>query len=168
MGFNISRHMRTELVKLEMETVPPELPENGSRKKWIFDVKEALLSELLAILDPAGKIGNRHKLLRDFINRERKASTGIGKGFAIPHIRSMQAKEFMIGFGRSRTGYEFDAMDNRPVHFFFVMAAPPYDDSLYLKVFKAISELVSFNGFSDELMAAEEPFDIIKSIRALE
>jgi mannitol/fructose-specific phosphotransferase system IIA component (Ntr-type) len=160
--------MRSELIKLEMQTVPPEMPENGSRKKWVFDVKETLLSELLEVLDPTGKIGNRHKLLKDFINRERKASTGIGRGFAIPHIRSMQAKEFMIGFGRSRSGYEFDALDRKPVHFFFVMAAPPYDDSLYLKVFKAISELVSFDGFADQLMAAEEPFDIIKSIRALE
>lgn len=168
MGFNISRHMDTGLIRLDMGTVAPEAPENGSRRKWIFDIKEVLLTELIDILDPAGKIGNRKKLLLDFINREKKASTGIGKGFAIPHIRSMQAKDFMIGFGRSRAGYEFDAIDGHPVHFFFVMAAPPYDDSLYLKVFKAISRLVSYDGFGEQLMAAEQPYDIIRIIRALE
>ena len=160
--------MDGELIKLGMDTVLPEEPENGSRRKWIVDIKEMLLSELLDVLDPTGKISNRKKLLLDFMNREKKASTGIGKGFAIPHIRSMQAKKFMIGFGLSRAGYEYDAMDNEPVNFFFVMAAPPYDDSLYLKVFKAISELVSFDDFGRQLMEAREPYDIIKTIRALE
>jgi len=168
MGFNISRHMDTELIRLDMETVLPEEPENGSRKKWLIESKELLLSELVEILDPAGKIGNRKKLLLDFINREKKASTGIGKGFAVPHIRSMQAKDFMIGFGRSQAGYDFDAIDGRPVNFFFVMAAPPYDDTLYLKVFKAISEMINFGGFADQLLAAEEPYDIIKIVRSLE
>ena len=44
MGFNISRHMSPELIKLEMTTVMPEEPENGSRNKWLFSVKETLLS----------------------------------------------------------------------------------------------------------------------------
>jgi len=168
MGFNISRYLDEELIKLEMDSTLPEEPENGSRKKWLIESKEIILSELLDVLDPAFKIGNRKKLLLDFINREKKASTGIGKGFAIPHIRSMQAKEFMIGFGRNREGYEYDAIDGKPVKFFFIMAAPPYDDSLYLKVFKAISELVAFDTFAEELMAAEEPYDVIKAIRGLE
>jgi PTS system fructose-specific IIC component len=168
MGFNISRHLGPELIKLDMSTELPEEPENGSRKKWIVDIKEALLSELVDVLDPTGKIGNRKKLLLDFTNREKKASTGIGQGFAIPHIRSMQAREFMIGFARKQEGYEFDAMDGEPVKFFFVMAAPPYDDSLYLKVFKTISELVSFDSFGEQLQAAEEPYDVIRIIRSLE
>jgi mannitol/fructose-specific phosphotransferase system IIA component (Ntr-type) len=168
MGFNISRHLAPELVKLEMNTIPPEMPDNGNPTKWLFTLKEMLLSELLEVLDPLGKIGNRKKLLIDFLNRERKASTGIGSGFAIPHIRSMQAREFMIAFGRSRQGYDYGAIDGNPVNFFFIMAAPPYDDSLYLKVFKAISELVMFDGFTEQLMTAEEPYDVIKAIRALE
>lgn len=160
--------MDAKLIKLDMQTVLPEMAENGSRKKWIIDSKELVLSELINVLDPTGKIGNRKKLLLDFVNREKKASTGIGRGFAIPHIRSMQAKDFMIGFARHREGYEFDAMDQEPVNFFFIMAAPPYDDNLYLKVFKAISELVSFDGFAAQLMEAEEPYDVIKIIRSLE
>lgn len=160
--------MSPELIKLNMTTVPPEMPENGSRAKWMITVKEDLISELLDVLDPLDKIGNRKKLLLDFVNREKKASTGIGQGFAIPHIRSMQAKEFMVGFGRSREGYEYDAIDGRPINFFFIMAAPPYDDSLYLKVFKAISELIMFDGFAERLMQAEEPYDIIRAIQELE
>ena len=80
----------------------------------------------------------------------------------------MQAKEFIIAFARSTAGYEYDAIDGKPVHFFFIMAAPPYDDNLYLKVFKSISQLVSFDSFGEQLMHAEEPYDVIKIIRSLE
>ncbi len=160
--------MNAELIKLHLSTELPEIAENGSRKKWIVSAKEALLTELINVLDPADKIGNKKKLFLDFINREKKASTGIGSGFAVPHIRSMQAKEFMIGYGRSLEGYEYDAIDGLPVNHFFIMAAPPYDDALYLKVFKSLSEMIMFDSLSERLMAAKEPYDVIKAIRDLE
>ncbi|MFH1701012.1 MAG: PTS sugar transporter subunit IIA [Candidatus Zixiibacteriota bacterium] len=168
MGFNISRHMSAGLIKLDMSTKLPEMAENGSRKKWILSAKEALLTELIDVLDPADKIGNRNKLFLDFINREKKASTGIGSGFAVPHIRSMQAREFMVGYARSLEGYEYDAIDGLPVNHFFIMAAPPYEDTLYLKAFKSLSEMIMFDGLSEKLMAAKEPYDVIKAIRELE
>ena len=168
MGFNISRHMSPELIKLNLRTEVPEMPENGSRKKWVLSVKEALLSELIDIFDPTGRIGNKNKLFLDFLNREKKASTGIGSGFAIPHIRSMQAKEFMIGYARSTEGYEFDAIDDKPVNHFFIMMAPPYEDNLYLKVFKALSEMIMFDSLGDKLMQAEQPYDVIMAMRELE
>jgi mannitol/fructose-specific phosphotransferase system IIA component (Ntr-type) len=59
-------------------------------------------------------------------------------------------------------------MDGEPVRFFFIMAAPPYEDGLYLKVFKALSELISFDGLADQLLEAQEPFDIIRAIKSLE
>ncbi len=151
-----------------MTTPIPEEPEGGISDKWLIDLKESIISELLDVLDPHAKIGNRKKLLLDFVNREKKASTGVGKGFAIPHIRSMQAKEFMIGFGRYAEGYPYDAIDGEPVRFFFVMAAPPYEDALYLKVFKALSELFVFDTFAEDLLKAQEPFDVIKAIKDYE
>ena len=160
--------MRPELIKLEMDTVVPEEPENGSRKKWIIESKEAILSELIDVLDPAFKIGNRNKLLLDFVNREKKASTGIGHGYAIPHIRSMQAKEFMIGFARSSEGFCFCPDSEEKIHMFFIMAAPPYDDNLYLKVFKALAEMLQYEDFRNQLMTAESPGEIIRAIRAQE
>ncbi|MEZ5359911.1 MAG: PTS sugar transporter subunit IIA [Candidatus Zixiibacteriota bacterium] len=168
MGFNITRHMSPELIKLDMTTVTPEMPETGPSKKWVLSVKEAILSELIDIFDPTGKIGNKNKLFLDFINREKKATTGIGSGFAIPHIRSMQAKEFLIGYARSFDGYEFEAIDNKPVNHFFIMMSPPYEDNLYLKVFKAISEMIMFDSLGDKLMAAQEPYDVIRAMRELE
>ncbi|MFQ5606348.1 MAG: PTS sugar transporter subunit IIA, partial [Candidatus Zixiibacteriota bacterium] len=102
-----------------------------------------------------------------FVNRERKATTAIGYGIAIPHIRSMQAKSFMIGFARSARGYDFGALDDKPTKLFFVMAAPPYDDIQYLRVFKALAEILRYDGFREELHQAATPYEIIRAIESM-
>jgi len=165
---NISRYMTVEQIKLEMETViePPE--EGESVDKWRQQTKALVLFELVDLLDTTNRVGNRNKLLLDFVNREKKATTGIGHGIAIPHIRSKHASEFMLGFARSSQGYYFDSMDGEPVHLFFVMAAPPYDDSLYLKVFKSLAEMLQYDSFREQLMTVWTPGEIIRAIRSME
>ena len=160
--------MTVEQIKLEMETViePPE--EGESVDKWRQQTKALVLFELVDLLDTTNRVGNRNKLLLDFVNREKKATTGIGHGIAIPHIRSKHASEFMLGFARSSQGYYFDSMDGEPVHLFFVMAAPPYDDSLYLKVFKSLAEMLQYDSFREQLMTVWTPGEIIRAIRSME
>jgi PTS system fructose-specific IIC component len=166
---NISRYLSPELIKLEMETdieIDPDSTLHPDKLLW--KRKRAILCELVELLENSGKVGNPRKLLVDFLNREKKASTGIGHGIAIPHIRSMQAKEFIMGLARSGEGYDFDSLDNGSVHLFFVMAAPPYDDSLYLKVFKALAEILSFDYFREELLHASSEYEIIRAIKRME
>jgi len=165
---NLSRYFSAEQIKLEMETVIEPYEEGASFEKWQAKAKEAVLEELVTLLGNGNRIGNAHKLLIDFVNRERKATTGLGNGVAIPHIRSMQAKELMIAFARSTEGYQFDALDKQPAHLFFIMAAPPYDDNLYLKVFKALAEMLQYESFRDELMNVTDPGEIIRAVKAME
>lgn len=162
------RYFSEKMIKLEMTTQidPPE--EGMSIEKWRQQGKELILSELVDLLQQGSRVGNPKKLLLDFINREKKATTGIGFGVAIPHIRSVQAKDFMIGFARSTKGYDFGAMDNKPTHLFFVMAAPPYDDSLYLRVFKSLSSMLQYESFREELMTITSPGELIRVIRSME
>jgi mannitol/fructose-specific phosphotransferase system IIA component (Ntr-type) len=165
---NLSRYFSLERIKLEMETVIEPYEEATSFEKWQAASKEAVLAELVALLGNGNRVGNTTKLLIDFVNRERKATTGLGDGIAIPHIRSMQAKELMLAFARSTNGYEFDSLDKQPAHLFFVMAAPPYDDSLYLKVFKALAEMLQYESFREELMNITDPGEIIRAVKAME
>ena len=167
---NIARLLDTSLIKLSMDTLI-EPPPNGDAKspRQLRNDKELILSELVTILEASGKVGNRTKLLTDFVNRERKASTATGHGIAFPHIRTYQAKELVIGIARSEEGYDFDAPDGEPVHLFFVMAAPSYgDDSLYLKVFKALAEVLRFDYFRERLFTASSEHEIIRAFGEME
>ncbi len=164
----LSRYLTESSIKMEMDTVITPPAEEASVEKWRVEAKRLIINELVDLLENGSRIGNRTKLLNDFFNREKKATTGIGQGVALPHIRSMQAKSLMMAFARSRTGYDFDSLDGEPTHLFFVMAAPPYDDNLYLKVFKTLAEMLQYDSFRQELMAAESPGEIIRAIRGME
>jgi mannitol/fructose-specific phosphotransferase system IIA component (Ntr-type) len=168
MGMNISRYLSEDLIDLDFRVELESPPEENNSNKWRERNKERILRDLVAIIGKSGKTGNDSKLVIDFINRERKASTAIGDGVAVPHIRSMQAKDLIIGFARSVEGLDFDSPDNLPTHLFFVMAAPPYDDELYLKVFKALSENFQYEIFREELMNAQIPYDIIRAFKNVE
>ncbi len=166
---DISRYLKPELIKLEMETQINNDPDSSLHpEKLLWMRKEAILSELVDLLEVSGKVGNKRKLLVDLVNREKKATTGIGQGIALPHVRTMQAKELIMGLGRSRRGYDFDSMDREPVKLFFVMAAPPYDDALYLKVFKALAEVLRFDYFRDELLNASSEYEIVRAVKRME
>jgi len=166
---NISRYVKSDLIRLELESDfdPPEV-DNGYSKKRLYTIKETVLSELVDLLDRSGKISNKKKLLNDLFNREKKASTAIGNQIAVPHVRTMQAKEFIMAIGRHSEGYEFDAPDGLPVRLFFCMAAPPYDDTLYLKVFKALAEHLRDPEFIRTLLTAEATGLIIRAFKEME
>ncbi|MBI2930793.1 MAG: PTS sugar transporter subunit IIA [Planctomycetes bacterium] len=161
----LTRYLRPPQIKVELETeTPQEIPEGWSHERFVWSVKERVILELVALLDASGRIANPTKLLTDLINRERKASTAIGHGIAIPHVRTMQARDFVICLARSTPGVEFDAPDGRPVHIFFGVVAPPYDDKLYLEVYKEIGTLLSQEEARQAIMRAATPHEMIKVI----
>ncbi len=165
---NIARFMKEDMIVLNLQVEQEPPPEEPNSYKWQERNKERILAELVTILDKSGRTGNNCKLLTDFINRERKATTAIGHGIAVPHVRTMQAKEFLIGFARANEGYNFDSPDSEPVKLFFIMAAPPYDDNFYLKIFKGLAETLQYETFRHELLTAKEPYDIIRAFKKME
>ena len=166
---NISRCLKPELIKLELETNCVFDPENNlPLQKRLWQTKYSILEELVDLLDTSGQVCNKKKLFVDLFNREKKASTGIGKGIAFPHVRTMQARDLVMGFARSTKGYEFDSLDQLPVHLFFIMVAPPYDDNLYLRVFRSLASLLQYDALRDELLTAKSEHEIIRAIRRME
>ena len=161
----LTRYLRPHQIKLELDTVTPdEIPEGWSRKRFVWSIKERVLMELVPLFDASGKVVNATKLLADLSNRERKASTAIGHGIAIPHVRTMQARDFAICFARSTPGVEFDATDGAPVHIFFGVIAPPYNDRLYLEVYREIGTLLAQERVRAAMLGASSPHEIIKLI----
>lgn len=74
--------------------------------------------------------------------REQTGSTAIGRGFAIPHCRSLAITRLRLAFGRSVAGIDFGAPDQRPVHAVFLIVAPPNEVSnQYLPVLARIAQL---------------------------
>ncbi len=164
---NLVRYIKPAQIKLALATLPSEPPEGASVERHRWDLKESALSELCDLLDSSGKTGNKSKLLTDLVNREKKSSTAVGKGVAIPHVRTMQAKELILAFARSAEGLDFDAPDGEPVHLFFAMVAPPYDDKLYLSIYKEIGTLILADESRQRLLDAKNEHEIIRVFQTL-
>ena len=165
----LSRYLTPELVELNLDSlVDLDFPEETSPQKVIRETKERTVAALVDVLDRSGKVRNSHRLFRDLYNREKKATTGIGGGVALPHIRTLQVKEFVIAFARSGKGLEFEALDGEPVYIFFPMAAPPHDDTFYLRVYKSLADMLRFENAVQDLRNAEDPHEIIRIMRSFE
>lgn len=103
------------------------------------ETKDELLQELVSLLALDEK--SQVTLLKTLKRRERLGSTGIGKGIAIPHCRSLVSNRLRLAYGRKTTGLDFDSIDGAPVHNFFLIVAPPLEVSnQYLPVLGKIAQ----------------------------
>ena len=101
--------------------------------------KDEVLKELIGLLKLDEKAeGMLFKMLK---RRENLGSTGIGRGIAIPHCRSLVVNRLRVAFGRKRDGVDFKAIDDKPVNFLFLIVAPPLEVSnQYLPVLGKIAQ----------------------------
>ena len=126
--------------------------------------KKGAIDEL-ATAAARATIATHQQIAQVLIEREQLGSTGIGGGIAIPHGKLSSANSINIGFALSPDGVEYDSLDNKPVHIFFVLLTPENSTGGHLKVLAQISKLLKMNQFKDQLLAAtsiDEIHDIIK------
>jgi mannitol/fructose-specific phosphotransferase system IIA component (Ntr-type) len=165
---NLAQMIKPELIRLDLETtMPPEPEEPYNRQRFVWSIKEAVLSEMVGLIAECSRIGSAKRLLGDISNREKKASTGLSDGIAIPHVRTKEAREFTMAFGRSTEGLEFDSIDGKPAHLFFFFVAPPYDDTVYLKIYKQLAEAFTFTNAAEVFMNASEPGEVIRELKRM-
>lgn len=117
--------------------------------------KKEVLEELTAPLAEASGV-DHEEMVRVLLERERLGSTGIGGGIAIPHGKLKSLESLLMGFGRSRKGVDFEAMDGKPAHLFFLLLAPEDSTGAHLKMLARISRLLKNIVFKERLMNAAD------------
>jgi mannitol/fructose-specific phosphotransferase system IIA component (Ntr-type) len=122
--------------------------------------KDDILKELVGLLGVDEKSeGILYKTLK---RRENLGSTGIGKGIAIPHCRSLVVNRLRLAYGRKTHGVDFRAIDNAPVYNFFLIIAPPLEVSnQYLPVLGKIAQFAKDPDIPDKLRSISEPEDFL-------
>lgn len=126
--------------------------------------KKEILYELVGELKKAELIDDVDKIVDTVLEREKLGSTGIGDGVAIPHGKLKGINNFLCVFGRSLTGVDFDAVDRKPVHIFFLLLAPQDAVSLHLKMLSRISKILRDPLFRKRLLELGSGKEIYKDI----
>jgi PTS system nitrogen regulatory IIA component len=123
--------------------------------------KDDILKELIGLLRLPEK--DEAMLFKMLKRRENLGSTGIGRGIAIPHCRSLVVSKLRVAFGRKTAGVDFKAIDDKPVHFFFLIVAPPLEVSnQYLPVLGKIAQFSKEADVPERLLALQEPAAFMK------
>jgi len=126
--------------------------------------KGETLFELVDALKKANLIHNLEKAVNVILEREKLGSTGIGDGVAIPHGKMKDIHNIVCAFGRSKDGVDFDAVDRKPVHIFFLLLAPEDSASLHLKMLSRISKILRDPSFRKRLMELTDAHDIYTNV----
>lgn len=127
--------------------------------------KDDILKELIGLLKlPEKDEATLFKMLK---RRENLGSTGMGRGIAIPHCRSMVVSKLRVAFGRKSAGVDFKALDDKPVHFFFLIVAPPLEVSnQYLPVLGKIAQFSKESDVPEKLMSITDPKQFMELLAA--
>ena len=107
---------------------------------------------------------NAQALIKVLLEREQLASTAIGEEVAIPHGKLDAVGRLTACVGRSRVGIDFDSMDGRPTHLFFVLVAPENSTGIHLKALARISRLFKDPAFRARLLSAKDGAEIYQII----
>lgn len=130
--------------------------------------KDEIIHELVDLAAKSKLVKDREELYRDVVEREKLVTTGVGYGVAFPHAKTKAVKGILIAFGRSGAGIDFEAMDKKTVHLFFLIAAPEDAIGAHLNVMARLSYIMKSENVREKLMQTQSPKELLEIIDSVE
>jgi mannitol/fructose-specific phosphotransferase system IIA component (Ntr-type) len=133
--------------------------------------RDGAITELVGALDKAGRLGrgNGEKIARSVIKRENEASTGMGKGIGVPHVKHKAVKNVVAAIGQSSKGVDFAALDKQPVYTVILLISPVDDPDKHLqameKIFRHLQQ-EKFRKFLRQSQTTAQIEDLLKEADA--
>lgn len=129
--------------------------------------KSGVLRELVELTDLDSSA--KQILLKTILRREELGSTGIGRGIAIPHCRSLLVKDPTICIGITKRGIDFEALDGEPVHLLFLVVAPYREPgNRYLITLGKIAQIARDVELDEKFFQIKEKADLIRRLDEVE
>jgi len=126
------------------------------------DTKEGIIEEMIDMMVAAGKITDKKAALDAVIERERKMSTGMQFGVAIPHGKTPTVDELITAFALKKEGVDFGALDGNPSTIFVMTVSSTNRTGPHIQYLSEISKLLTRPAIRERLLASESEEDIIR------
>jgi nitrogen PTS system EIIA component len=127
--------------------------------------KAGILAELAATVADQHPEVDKDRLIVALEEREKLNSTALGDGVAIPHGKLAGIKRVLAAFGRSLPGVDFESVDGKPTHLFFLLVAPEESAGAHLKALARISRLLKNDEFRARLIEASDADEVFATIQ---
>jgi mannitol/fructose-specific phosphotransferase system IIA component (Ntr-type) len=132
--------------------------------------KTEVLEQMVDVLVQVGRVAKSKKkdILAKLLEREHVGTTGIGRGFAIPHIRYDGVKAFVGAFAYAPDGVEFESLDGNPARAIFLVLSPRHLKQEHLQLMSRLTQLMSNDDFMSFLRSCETSQDYVDLVAELE
>ena len=128
--------------------------------------KEAVITELVDLLDAKGLLLDRNEALEAVITRERTQSTGTGAGIAIPHGKCHAVKELVMAIGIAHEPIDFNSIDGKPVTILILLVSPADQTGPHIQALATISRLMLNEEFRQQLekvTCSDEVYELLNN-----
>ena len=124
--------------------------------------RDQVIETLVSAIDNSGKLGknNAKTITKAVIKRENEASTGMGKGIAVPHVKHRAVKNIVAALGQSSTGIDFSSLDKQPVYSVILLLSPVDKPDEHLQAMECIFKYLQKDKFRKFLRQAQKPEQI--------
>ena len=123
--------------------------------------KAALINELIDLYEDDSRVVNIENIRKAVLEREKIMSTGVGKGFAIPHAKTNSVKDIIAAFGKLKEPVDFEALDNEPVNLIMLLVAKENQVGPHIKLLSRISRMMNNGDFRESLAQAQSETEIL-------
>jgi fructose-specific phosphotransferase system IIA component len=124
--------------------------------------KEEVINELIDLFKDDSRVQDLEKVREAVLDREKIMSTGVGKGFAIPHGKTNSITDIIAAFGKTKRPVDYNALDNQPVHLVFLLVGKDNLVSKHIKLLSRISRMMNKDDFRNRLLEAGSVEEILE------
>ena len=127
--------------------------------------KDDSIRKIIEIGSRSSRILDINKVTETIFEREKLVSTGVGKGFAIPHGKTDAISDIVAAFVITKNPIDFDSIDGEPVRFIFLLIGKESLLNTHIKLLSRISRLMNKEEFRDKLLHANTKEEVLKIFR---
>lgn len=127
--------------------------------------KEDAINELINLFENDDRVLDLEEIRNSIHSREKIMSTGVGKGFAIPHGKTNATSETLGAFGIARTPIDYQSLDGEPVQLIFLLIGKDNMVSTHIKLLSRISRMMNEDGFREKLLQTQTSEQILNIFR---
>jgi mannitol/fructose-specific phosphotransferase system IIA component (Ntr-type) len=129
--------------------------------------RDGAIAELVSALDKAGRLGKKNceQIIKAVMKRENEASTGMGKGVAVPHVKHEAVKDVVAAVGLSGAGIDFSSLDKQLVYSVILLVSPADNPDGHLQAMENIFKHLQherFRSFLRQSRTAEQIEDLLR------
>ena len=125
------------------------------------DTKEGVIHEMIDMLDAAGKLPDKSAALMSVFDREKKMSTGMQCGVAIPHGKTDTIDDLIVAFAMKREGVEFGSLDGLPSKIFVLTLSSLNRTGPHIQYLAEISKALNIPSIRERLLASNNIDEVI-------